>query len=404
MNESHDPVIQIGWLQQALRSNKRRIGFLLGAGCPMSIRSPRGKPLIPDIRRMTTIISRVLRRSGATAAHFATLQQQFIEDARPNPTIEDFLTRVRSLRAVAGNGEARGLGAEALDALDARMCELISTLTDKSAPSGASPYYSLAKWADGKRRGFPVEVFTTNYDLLVEQAFEEAGVPYFDGFAGVRKPFFDLRAMEEDVVPPRWARLWKLHGSINWFQDGGQRVWRGSASDTTDSRRVIHPSHHKYHESRRLPYLAMMDRLRSFLRQDGATLVVCGYSFRDEHINEVIVQGLRASSSSVAFALQFDKLADIAEACGLATEQASLNILGHDGAVVGGKRLPWITRDAENAAGSNSPWVEWSPPGPEAEAEPHVAAFRLGDFAKFGAFLAELVGMRLEGEGAANGD
>ena len=33
-----------------------------------------------------------------------------------------------------------------------------------------------------------------------------------------------------------------------------------------------------------MPYLAMIDRFRSFLRKRRATLVLCGYSFGDEHL------------------------------------------------------------------------------------------------------------------------
>ena len=55
--------------------------------------------------------------------------------------------------------------------------------------------------------------------------------------------------------------------------------------------RVIHPSYMKYQESRRMPYLAMVDRLRAFLKQPTSTLILCGYSFRDEHVNEVYRDG-----------------------------------------------------------------------------------------------------------------
>ena len=40
--------------------------------------------------------------------------------------------------------------------------------------------------------------------------------PHFDGFVGSREPFFDIASIEQDEIPRRWARLWKLHGSINW--------------------------------------------------------------------------------------------------------------------------------------------------------------------------------------------
>ena len=95
----------------------------------------------------------------------------------------------------------------------------------------------------------PVEFFTTNYDLLLEQALEDCRVAYFDGFTGVRRPFFDIRAMEEDRLPSRWARVWKLHGSLNWYHHPNRGVLRGTQSEN-ELQRVIHPSHLKYEESR----------------------------------------------------------------------------------------------------------------------------------------------------------
>lgn len=392
MPEHHDPVRQIGWLQESLRSNKRQIGFLLGAGCPMSVRDECGAPIIPDIRTMTETIVKTVGEKDEVKEHLQALLQQFADDGENSPTIEDILTQVRSLHAVAGKGKVRGLSASSLVDLDTEFCANIHALTDKSLPSTATPYHGMAKWADGKRRGFPVEIFTTNYDLLMEQALEDQFVPFFDGFTGVRRPFFDLRAMEEDQIPSRWVRLWKLHGSINWFQDGSRGVCRGYLGGENGSQRVIHPSHLKYEESRRLPYLAMMDKLRSFLRRDAATLVVCGYSFGDEHINELIVQGLRTMPSSVAFALQYGELDGYEEACKLALKRDNLNLLGKDGAVIGGKRLSWPEKEVESVGSHQSKWIRWIPRSPEEKDQPHKGEMRLGDFAVFGEFLQNLAG------------
>lgn len=53
---------------------------------------------------------------------------------------------------------------------------------------------------------------------LMEQSLEEMEIPYFDGFVGANNPFFDLRALEDNLIPKHWSRLWKIHGSINWCQ------------------------------------------------------------------------------------------------------------------------------------------------------------------------------------------
>jgi hypothetical protein len=196
-------------------------------------------------------------------------------------------------------------------------------------------------------RDDPVEVFTTNYDLLSEQA-PEAGVPYFDGFAGAHEPFFDVRAIEDDVLPPRWARLWKLHGSINWCLSERRSVVRKPTPEGI-ARRLIHPSHLKYDESRRMLYLALHDRLRSALRRPHFVMVTCGYSFRDDHLNEVLREGLERNASAVVFGLLHGDIAKYPAAAGVAERAANLLLLAGDGAVVGSTPGAWGTVDDPDA-------------------------------------------------------
>jgi hypothetical protein len=198
--------------------------------------------------------------------------------------------------------------------------------------------------------------------------------------------------MEEDMLPPRWARLWKLHGSINWYQVADKGVFRGTAKDDGASKRVIHPSHLKYQESRRMPYLAMMDRLRAFLKQSTAALILCGYSFRDEHINEVIVQGLQSTQNAIAFGLLFDEIQYYSQAISLASKRSNLNILALDGAVIGGKKYKWPEKNAEAIAVGKDKWIKWQPIDPTKKDGKCAAKFTLGDFSVFGQFLYELVG------------
>jgi hypothetical protein len=389
-----DPRRQINYLQQCLSTDKKPLGFFLGAGCPMAIRvgADGESPLIPDIAGITTNVRDDLAKCPDCGPLLAIVEQNFKKDGRNDTTVEDMLTHIRALRAVAGVDKVRGLSAENLDKLDDKICQLIYQVADKQLPNAETPYHRIAAWVDAVRRENPIEVFTTNYDLLMEQAFEDSRVPYFDGFAGVRKPFFDLRSMEEDMLPPRWARLWKLHGSINWYQVADKGVFRGTTKEDGGSKRVIHPSHLKYQESRRMPYLAMIDRLRAFLKKPTATLIMCGYSFRDEHINEVIIQGLQCTQTAITFALLFDKITNYSQAVALASKRSNLNILARDGAVISGLESKWPEKDAESVSSDNGKWVKWTPIDPANENGKRTAGFTLGDFNVFGQFLQELVG------------
>ena len=391
---TQDPIRQVNFLRQCLSSDKKPIGLFVGAGCPMSIRGGNdGKsPLIPDIAGITNIVRNELAKCKVCGPLLKIVDSQFKKDECDDTTVEDMLTHIRALRAVAGKDEVRGLSAENLDDLDDKICQLIHTIVDKTLPNAETPYHSIATWVDAVRRNNPIEIFTTNYDLLMEQAFEDFNVPYFDGFAGVRQPFFDLRTMEEDMLPPRWARLWKLHGSINWYQVTGKGVFRGTTKEVDGSKRVIHPSHLKYQESRRMPYLAMIDRLRAFLKQSTAILITCGYSFRDEHINEVIIQGLQYTQTTITFALLYDNLTAYPQVVSLASKRPNLNILAQNGGVIGGQEFKWPDNDADAVSSENGKWVKWTPIDSANENSKWTSKLTLGDFDIFGQFLNELAG------------
>jgi hypothetical protein len=388
---AHDPHRHISGLVQALSQDKRPIALLVGAGCPVSIQENVGgliKPLIPAVAGLTTSVGEAIAK-GPHSKPYKLVVDQLAGDGAPGANVEQVLTRIRALAQVAGSADARGLKLAELDALDREICELIAATTSRDLPVQESGYLDCASWIQSTNRAFPIEIFTTNYDLLFEQAFERLKVPYFDGFIGSDHAFFDLHAMEDDFLPPRWTRLWKLHGSLNWYSKLNEVVRTAKASAA--QRRVIHPSHLKYDESRKMPYLAMTDRLRAFLRQPAATIVTVGYSFGDQHINSSLVDGLRGNPSAIAFGLLFESLGLNPAAKGLAENRPNLCLLARDQAVVGGKADVF-----ELTAGATSPptttAITWEPAAGAAGAyRPSVG---LGDFKVFGKLCRGMIGVQ----------
>ena len=358
-------------------------------------------PLIPDIAGMTRIVRERVMKLVEYKPILETIESHFKTDDRKDFNVEAVLSHIRALRAVAGKDKVRGLSADNLDQMDKLICDIIVELADKELLHKTTPYHQVASWIDGISRHLPIDIFTTNYDLLIEQAIEDQQVPYFDGFAGGRKPYFDIRSVEEDKLPPRWVRLWKLHGSVNWYEDSAnRRVYRGSSNEEGD-KRVIFPSYQKYEESRRLPYLAMIDRLRAFLKESTATLILIGYSFRDEHFNEAIIQGLQSTQNAIAFALLFDNLDEYPDAIALAGNRPNLSLLAKNGAVINTRKACWISKNKE--AIENEPnWIKWIPDESVAESETMRAEFLLGDFSVFGDFLRQIVGNTHDPSGEQN--
>ncbi len=385
---SHCPYQQASLLQRAMSPDKMRIAFFIGAGCPTSIRVPNGettKPLIPDVEGLTEQVTALLHSAGGDlTTNFKLVLKRLLDGGKVNPNIEDVLSHIRSLYDVGGITD---LSKDALLALDKEICRNTTNIVSVQLPSDDTPYHYLAAWSGGVQRTHPIELFTPNYDLLIEQAFEKHRVPFFDGFVGSDRTFFDLSAMEQDVLPARWARLWKVHGSINWWRTTAGNIER-HPNFNDGAQQMIHPSHLKYDESRRMPYLAMIDRLRNFLASGQAVLITCGYSFTDCHINDVIVQGLSGNPTAVCFALLYGDLIKYPLAVTNARSRSNLRVLAADGAVLNTIERNWDSKENDTHPLHNIA-VKSGDMKPRSTASADRCKFILGDFQAFSLFLAQ---------------
>jgi hypothetical protein len=380
-----------------------RVSFLLGAGCPMAIRSGEsGAPLIPDILTLTSTIKTEIEAEKDKNSHNSTITR--VLDFFPNPdsaTIEHILSQVRSLIEIIQKEYFGDITKTDLKELDKKICQIITRCVGATLPDASpiTPYHQLGNWISAISREHPVELFTTNYDLLVEQAFEELSIPYFDGFNGSNRAFFDLSSIENDKLPSRWARLWKLHGSINWWRSEGGKIERRLPSDAGEQQ-MIYPSHLKYQQSRRLPYLAMLDRLKFFLApgKGPSVLVTCGYSFADEHINGLLIDSLRGNPSAVCYCLLYEDLEkeQYKEARLCAKKQPNLRILAKNGAIIGTTEDVWH-RERKEPGLLNGFVKQTITPAPgvtdQGNSEDEIKHdFMLGNFASLGSFLLQQCG------------
>jgi hypothetical protein len=360
-----------------LTQTTRPLGLLVGAGCPVAIKDAAGAPLIPDIAGMTTQVSGKIEK-GPKGDAWRKVVKTFADDGIKNPNIEDILSRVRALRDVVGAGDARTLSSAELKDTEEQICSEIVALANKELPRTETPFSHMAQWLWGMPRQASAEVFTTNYDVLIEQALERQKVPYYDGFVGSLQPFFDSPGLRNQAIPKGWIRLWKLHGSINWkkVDDGGQlEICRTSPGAGA----VIHPSHLKYDESRKMPYLALIDQLKAFMARPASVLLTSGYSFADQHLNEVLLEGLRANASCVVFGLLFGALKNYTKAIALAKKHPNFRIHAEDGAVVGQREVGWIVRDTGPGGTSPGACVVWDKKS-VAGVDRFTPRFPIGDF------------------------
>lgn len=413
---THDPREHIRGIHQILISDKKRIGFLFGAGT--SFATGLSTVFVPTINMMTKIIvAEIGGRSPEFAAAIGEIQAE-TDLSGVAFSIETLLSTIEAKRAVIGTGTLNGLDAtgftELAKLVKARIVKLASVHDGLRAEERKLLAHArLANWIQKARRRFPAEIFTTNYDYLFELALEGSGIPYFDGFAGSFEPFYCPEAVEDVEAYPHLVKLWKMHGSLGWtFRDWDKAVIRKrSASDESI---LIYPSHLKYNTSKKQPYVGLIDRLCAFLQQDDAVLFTCGYSFGDEHINERLVTSLRRGANSHIIAMYYDQtlttegestfgLADESNNVrNLATHETGgkMSVYGLRHAVIGGKFGEWRLRDEPKATES----IRVSQFFDEDAAIPSIDAsegkgdeqwngtgrFLLADFRKLGVFLDDL--------------
>jgi hypothetical protein len=347
-------------LSSKLASRSRHVCAFLGAGTSRSCG-------LPDVAGLQELIVNSLEPD----------QKADFERQVSGRNLEQALSRLRRIATLLadGSGEVDGLTAQKASELDRAVCRLIvDALAVESAD--LSPVLRFAAWAARADYHDPVEVFTVNYDLLLETAFESLGVPYFDGFIGALRARFRTELVEnerEDLarrLPSSFVRLWKLHGSVHWAWEEGARleVVRLGSPVTDADPAAIYPSDSKYDESRRVPFLVLQDRFRRALHHPETLLVISGYAFGDAHLNEVIFDAARRRPRSEFIAFCFSVIPD--KLAAQAAVSPNLQAIAPTEAVLAGVRSDW-------EASPDLPSDLWD-----------NDALALGNFANLAGFLA----------------
>jgi SIR2-like domain len=199
-------------------------------------------------------------------------------------------------------------------------------------------------------------IFTTNIDVFLEKALEDAGVEYNDGFNGRFQPSFSLsnfkksrskRSLHYDNVAELPVfNLLKLHGSLAWhlteqesigfsvnldrvrdiqaisFTDGAVlEIASGMQFDDLvtacanrsadeslnsflevyDNLLIVNPTKEKFkYTLLNHTYYELLRMFSNELERENTVLFVMGFSFCDEHIRELV---LRAANSNPTLAV-----------------------------------------------------------------------------------------------------
>lgn len=163
-------------------------------------------------------------------------------------------------------------------------------------------------------------IFTSNYDLAFEYAFDNLGIKYIDGFSGFHHRYFKPETFNYDIFYPgsttagkvqrieKVVRYFKLHGSISWVSDNERSanniygieempidLIKRKAADGGSfgyGNLMIYPTAVKKSYTLDLPYSELFRHFAYCTSQPQTVLFTVGYSFCDEHFNDIIYQAL----------------------------------------------------------------------------------------------------------------
>ena len=345
----HDPLEYVRNLQQLLVSDKKRIGFLFGAGTSLVKNVDTNEPYVPAIQKMTTdIVEGIVEEAWKKAIEEIKSE---IESENKTFTIETLLSKLELKKQVVGNGKINDLDKNGFDELIKEIKKQIhaKVYVQDKIDCTKLIHATFAEWIQKADRKTAVEVFKTNYDYLFEIAFEYNNLSYYVGFTGSYKPFFDGQSVDDICFMPKQTKLWKIHGSLGWHYDEKIKKVIRTNPDETDI--LIYPSTLKYDQSRKQPYTALGDRLTNFIKQDDTVLIVCGYSFGDEHINERINTALSMNPLGHVYVLLYDivwkegkkeySFTEDSTLAKMAISNSKISVFASRSAVIGGVYGKW---------------------------------------------------------------
>lgn len=209
----------------------------------------------------------------------------------------------------------------------AAACRLPQPEGKLAPPFDADPLLAhrtfLSRIVRNRRPNLPrPRIFTTNYDMVVENALDELGYPYIDGFSGtvdrrLNLAFYGLDFHRvETTTQSVLARaegalyLYKVHGSLNWrsFTTRDRvtgleslEVKQRNGDDLDDELVLIYPTSAKEGDTLAYPYSDLLRLLGDAVQQEDTAVLVCGYGFADPHINRLLLRSLATNSALNVF-------------------------------------------------------------------------------------------------------
>ncbi len=252
--------------------------------------------------------------------------------------------KLRKLLSRFKNDLEDGLSSFAQDVLETEKNVATSSCLENAMDYLTSFLVSFCSRSATRER---LNLFTTNYDRLIEFGAELAGIRLIDRFVGSLNPVFRASRLEVDMHynppgirgEPRYlegvVHYSKLHGSLDWISQGStirrfalpfgtdcsiDQFFPKTPSGVGNIRQLmIYPNASKDRETAEYPYVELFRDLAAVICRPNATLVLYGYGFGDDHINRIIRDMLTIPSTHlviIAFSDEGDRAKNFYDSVG----------------------------------------------------------------------------------------
>ncbi|PMN70781.1 SIR2 family protein [Enterovibrio norvegicus] len=300
-------------------TNIKNLHFLLGAGASADA-IPAMEPLIKIVEdEVNSGNTEALVALEECAFSHHDLKEGFQAVKKHSPkNLENILGTLYSKRSyMNGVGEVDKINDYLINLIESQIYKSINIDCNASdAEKSLSLYKQLYQKLSLRNKDLArVNVFTTNNDLLSETALGYLNVNYNNGFSGgLSRTFNPARFsytfsrkidsnMEKYEPLENMVYLYKLHGSISWIESDDNSFFNIKEVDVEPTQAppekniLIYPTPLKQNKSLGSPYADLIREFQNKLLLQHGVLIVIGYSFSDEHINNAIYAALASNSS-----------------------------------------------------------------------------------------------------------
>jgi len=273
---------------------------LTGAGASLCARNAEGDLQAPTMSDLWNMVEEVVGEEN-----FKKICEKF-PNVNLNRNIEKLLSLCKiylelNEAAAAGNQDVDGVRNFVKTAEASILGRVDFVKQDTELPAHEAYVRKIGRRGFRKSRA---KLFTTNYDLTLEEAARRLRFTIIDGFSHSLDQVYDRQHYELDIVRreatkeapdyiPNVFHLYKLHGSTDWRRINGEVV--RSRSNDKGEPVLIYPRSSKYQEAFDPPYLDMMSAFQSALREPDTALIIAGFGFNDDHISRPIISALESN-------------------------------------------------------------------------------------------------------------